>query len=435
MSTKTKIILRIAVTLVVLGLVVLGAWLIWFKPTNELEVFQNLTSLQDEAQSNFKTALNAEESGKQYGVKTRDYYIATRDEQGNIIHKEAYTLAGFSSQNANEKVYGQIAFYRAYMFGSFGAKDTANVNPYVSTTAYQNNFQKSGDNSVISKYNGCLGLEAVYNLIDEAFDYYYSYVQLAENVDKEAVKEMNRLISDLSADYNGFYALQSGELTSLYKAADTASNKATILHEVCAIYEKLYSKYLDIVESYNDLTLELKDFVTEYVFDGVVSYDKNTVVYEILLNSVKEFAMQVKAENLNNVAHYKVFTKNAEGIVVFNNNDKYIAYTADLASIVYAHKYSKVTDALVSTYAEISKNYAAALTGNKSILVFNNAVKNEFVTQYYSTSDFGSDDNKTYNNLQSTYNPEYLSGLQEILTTVFYLDANQKAQYNEGEVA
>ena len=44
---KTKIILRFVVTIVILGLLFLGAWLIWFKPTNELEVFNTLTKLQN----------------------------------------------------------------------------------------------------------------------------------------------------------------------------------------------------------------------------------------------------------------------------------------------------------------------------------------------------------------------------------------------------
>ena len=43
---RTKTILRFAVTIVILGLIFLGVWLIWFKPTNELEVFNTLTNLQ-----------------------------------------------------------------------------------------------------------------------------------------------------------------------------------------------------------------------------------------------------------------------------------------------------------------------------------------------------------------------------------------------------
>lgn len=396
MSTRTKIILRIAVTLVVLGLVVLGVWLIWFKPTNELEIFQNLTSLQNESQKNFISARD----DKDNGVKSRNYLMSNTE-------TETYTLSKYENTvSANYPVYGQIAFYRAYMFGNFGS--TEGLNPYMKHAAeYQNNIETT------LNFKNNQGLTKTYEKIDEAFKYYYSYVQLAEDVEKDDVKEMNRLISNLKNDYNGFASLQQNELANLYKNVNE-SNKVTILNEVCAVYEKLYIKYFDVVDSYNKLTLKLQDFVVEYVFDGVVTYDIKTVKYDVFLNTVAEWTAAARNNNSNGVAQYKVFVKDTDGRTVFNDNKEYIVRSSDVISVLTA----SVSDSIVSKYANIGDRYAVGLKGNKSIFKLTNKQKNEFVTQYYANS--VAPENKTYSDLQSQYDTEnYLTDLQEIVKVFF----------------
>lgn len=395
MSTRTKIILRIAVTLVVLGLVVLGVWLIWFKPTNELEVFQNLTSLQNESQKNFISARD----DKDNGIKSRNYLMSNTTQETYSLDKYENTAA------ANYKVYGQIAFYRAYMFGDFGSTD--GLNPYLNYIAeYQNNIETG------TTFKNNQGLTKVYEQIDAAFKYYYSYVQLAEDVEKDDVKEMNRLISNLKNDYNGFASLQQNELGNLYKNI-TDKNKVTILNEVCAVYEKLYYKYFDIVDSYNKLTLKLQDFVVEYVFDGVVTYDVKTVKYDVLLNAVSEWTNASRKNNANGVAQYKVFVKDADGDIVFNDNKEYIVYSSDVIAVLA----TTVNETIVSKYANIGDKYAEGLKGNKSIFKLTNKQKNEFVTQYYANT--VAPENATYSDLQSQYSLTYLTDLQDIVKTFF----------------
>ena len=95
---KTKILLRFLVTIVILAAVVLGVWLIWFKPSNELEVFNVLTELQNDRQANHKKVLDytSNSENENNGIKQNVKAIADAD--------DTYSFDDFDDSSTVEKI-------------------------------------------------------------------------------------------------------------------------------------------------------------------------------------------------------------------------------------------------------------------------------------------------------------------------------------------
>ena len=415
MSTRTKIILRIIVTLAILGLTVLGVWLIWFKPTNELEIFQNLTNLQNSNEKSFITARSA--------VESRNYLNDNTDK---------YLVGDLRSTDSQQKIQGQIAYYRLYMFGGF--VDAGQNSPYVLNRTDDSQTNKYTTITSITNLNPYLGLNKMYEAVDGAFDYYYSYVQLAENVENDDVKKINGLINTVKNNYSGFIALQENELSNLL-ANVTNENRPTVLNQVCAIYENLYTQYFKVVESYADLTLGVKDFVVKYVFDGTLTFDEQIVYNDVALNAIAEWAEASKANNAANIANYKIFVKGTNG-VEFNDNSVYIVYSADVANVLYASNYAKNNlnssaafvneiPAVIESYAKLASKYSAPLNGNLSIFKLTNAKKH---TLFNLTTELDPETNQqvnVLNELQSEYNETYLNNVRLVLNHFFRLSTEE----------
>lgn len=415
MSTRTKVILRIIVTLAILGLTVLGVWLIWFKPTNELEVFQNLTSLQDSNEKSFITARSA--------VESRNYLDESSDK---------YLVGDFRSTDSQQIIQGQIAYYRLYMFGGF--VNAGQNSPYVLNRTDAGQVNKYETITSITNLNPYLGLNKMYEAVDEAFEYYYSYVQLAEDVENNDVKQINGLINTLKNNYSGFVALQENELSNLL-AKLTNDNKPTVLNQVCAIYENLYNQYFKVVESYADLTVGVKNFVVKYVFDGTLTFDERIVYNDVALNAIVEWAEASKGNNAANIANHKIFVKGTNG-VEFNDNSVYIVYSADVANVLYACDYAKNSlkdsatfvneiPAVVESYAKLSSNYSDPLNGALSIFKLTNAKKH---TLFDLTTSLDPDTNQpvnVLNELQSEYNETYLNNVRLVLNHFFRLSTEE----------
>lgn len=426
MSTRTKVILRIVVTLVILGLIVLGVWLIWFRPTNELEIFQNLTALQNDSEQKFFTA-----RGK---VEKRNYF--------NDSANDTYLVSKFNSSETQNKLLGQIAYHRAYMFGGNGLNssyttDNVGADKINDPSKYNRAYAYATITST-SNLNKYLGLDAMYEAVDDAFDYYYSYVQLAEDVDGDDVKTINGLISTLRANYDGFTSLNNNELEKLLNSI-TTTNQPTVLNQVSDIYEKLYTQYFKIVDSYADLTLGLQDFVVEYVFNNNLTFDKQTVAFNMILNSVSEWAEASKTENNAKVASYKVFTKNDKNEVVLSDNSLYIVYSVDVANVLSnyfsnikfgesaVHFQTKISDSVVEAYSTLANKYNEALSGSKSIFKLNNAQKHKLFVVNTETNTETGVQVPVYNETQAEYDLTYFNRIRLVLNSFYKLSTQEVA--------
>lgn len=390
---RTKTILRFAVTIVILGLIFLGVWLIWFKPTNELEVFNTLTNLQkaDNKSKGYGAYLYAmsgvDEDNKAVGLTNCkdeiEYNVnnvtTTRNKYFNDINFSVIGSDGLNKNYASD-VEKYIKYYRFFMLGEESGTNASdnNANPYY-----------------LQDVVGYVGLQKMYDNIDKAFDYYYAYVQLAQKVDKQDVKEINNLAKALTNSYNNFASTKS-ELDSLLNKLSSnpdGVNPETIMFEVKNLFKTLHSDYFNIVKNYNNLTMTVRDFVIKYAFDNDFAYNKETVYYDILLSSVKEFTS--KSINLFVEVDKKEFVANCD-----DKNTDYVTYSLDVARVIKNGQQDVVTD-----YIELKNNYSTALTGTNSLFALSHADKQRFVN---------SDAEVT-----SKFNENYISYISNIFNKCF----------------
>lgn len=390
---KTKTILRFAVTIVILGLIFLGVWLIWFKPTNELEVFNTLTNLQkaDNKSKGYGAYLYAmsgvDEDNKAVGLTNCDDEISflvnnvttTRNKYFNDINFSVIDSDGLNKNYASD-VEKYIKYYRFFMLGEESGTNASdnNANPYY-----------------LQDVVGYVGLQNMYNNIDKAFDYYYAYVQLAQKVDKKDVKEINNLAKALTNSYTNFASTKSDLDSLLNKLSSNSAdiNSDTIMIEVKNLFKTLHSDYFNIVKNYNNLTMTVRDFVIKYAFDNDFAYNKETVYYDILLSSVKEFTS--KSINLFVEVDKKEFVANCD-----DKNTDYVTYSLDVARVIKNGQQDVVTD-----YIELKNNYSTALTGTNSLFALSHADKQRFVN---------SDAEVT-----SKFNENYISYISNIFNKCF----------------
>lgn len=390
---RTKTILRFAVTIVILGLIFLGVWLIWFKPTNELEVFNTLTNLQkaDNKSKGYGAYLYAmsgvDEDNKAVGLTNCTdkikYKVNNADKEYNKYFNDInFSVIGSDGLNKNDAsdVEKYIKYYRFFMLGEESGTNASdnNANPYY-----------------LQNVVGYVGLQKMYDNIDKAFDYYYAYVQLAQKVDKQDVKEINNLAKTLTNSYNNFASTKSDLDSLLNKLSSNPDgvNPETIMFEVKNLFKTLHSDYFNIVKNYNNLTMTVRDFVIKYAFDNDFAYNKETVYYDILLSSVKEFTS--KSINLFVEVDKKEFVANCD-----DKNTDYVTYSLDVARVIKNGQQDVVTD-----YIELKNNYSTALTGTNSLFALSHADKQRFVN---------SDAEVT-----SKFNENYISYISNIFNKCF----------------
>lgn len=351
----SKILLRFLVTIVILAATVLGVWLIWFKPSRELEVFNILTEVQNDKQVAFRAANGNDKIGGNENINN-----SLTIKQENTDKVDYYSLDDVTLNEDTRKVqspfYGKIAYLRGYMFGF--KKYVTDTNS-VDITPFKN---IEVDNAAVT--NAYASFEEIYNQVDAAFKYYYSYVQLAEDVSRDDAKEVEELAEKLNAEYSS-YVSNANEILTIIKEYSNI-NQTTVLSETAALYANLAQDYYDIIKCYTDLTLDVRNYVVEYVFDGKVAFDTKTVSYELVLNTVKQ------ATSVPFVAYLGVDPAAEDASTV----DTFADYLASAGAIINAVKTNKV-EAVVKDYATLANNYADGLIGEHGLFKLSLKVKKD----------------------------------------------------------
>lgn len=399
----SKILLRIGVTIGILALIFLGVWLIWFKPSNELEVFNNLTQLQLYKIENFNTVEDNASS------RTKMFLSDGKEDNARTYSFDGGNFAN----NGNVKDLSiQIKNYRAYMFsefdtyGSYFFTDIVNnLNSKVATLIQEN-----------------IGFDVIYGVMDNAFDYYYSYAQLAEHVSNKDVKNMNNKISTLKSSYNDFQTTYN-EIVNLEKQLDDFNNY-TIISEITSLYKNLYLNYFDIIKDFNTLIVNLKDFVNQYVFDGKLTLDKNVVVYDMLLNSVAEFVKEDPTLTLKSGTNKYIANNNINNSEQVNEDDNnFSKFLYDITTITLVYTYnctenhleqnSLKIDKEIEYYSILANEYKEALYGENNIFQLNRSEKFGLVD-----NDF---ENNESNEIKSMYKVEYVDMLRTLVNKFYQI--------------
>ena len=112
MSHASKIILRIVVTVLILALVGLSVWLIFFRPSDSVTVFDSLSKLEKEEKTNFNNKMFS-----YGGVKGINAQKGITPKSGEGYKEYEYNLVDEEHQTEVTR-FGYIKLYRAFMFYS-----------------------------------------------------------------------------------------------------------------------------------------------------------------------------------------------------------------------------------------------------------------------------------------------------------------------------
>lgn len=398
MSHASKIILRIVVTLLILALVGVSVWLLFFRPSDSLSVFGSLTSLETTEKNEFNQKLNSyyiKKDGKQTPVKgIKDSYEVKPTTEGetsiylDALNRFTLEVEGHSTE-ANR--YRYMAYYRAFMFSNHGGyqsiisrkKDsnstfTDDVNPYINVA------QVLSPEITASELN-FVNFENIYNAINKVYNYYYSYSQLASGVDKAATDNINSKISSFKSAINSFNS-KADEILKLQTQIPTTYDP-TVVNELYKSYANLYERFFEILKTYNNLTVELRNFVNKYVFDSKPVYDSVTVQYELTIRTISEFTNKTLVDPIKFIDHDSTgLTEEEEAAyqTEFKTYQNFLSHAYD-AMIMNKLTSDKVTDQVVQDYADLlsySGDNAAtanAITGSQNIFTLTREVKSQLI--------------------------------------------------------
>lgn len=441
---KLKILLRFGVTIAILAVLILGAWFIWFKPSDEMEVFNNLTNLIDNDQKTFSKNLDSLEStnmGKiNFKIKRNETIETSSVSFEYLVTYRPTTVEEGSSQankfNSVKKAMKDIVVMRMFLFGKYNSSS-------------ENLFKVQEEKDLQSLYPGLTKEESVkllavssftdsYKMVDSAFGFYYAYSQLAENVSKDELKDISSKLDTLKnsyAEFNAIYknfetvktAVESVEGTSI---ASIAINSANKMIEIKNIYEQLYNKMYEILRNYTNLTANVKNFVVNNVFDGSEFYDYQSVAFNVVLNSIQKLTETTPQINFNPaencqdnsyLSNYCFAISNDYmdrcanvGYVGFNFNINVERGSLGTTNINYKLNAEQIAT-LVSNYELVINNYPEALTGDISIYNLTQAQKNGLVNYDFNAQD----QDPTIAALATNYSQAYFDEIKNIINCFF----------------
>ena len=162
----------------------------------------------------------------------------------------------------------------------------------------------------------------------------------------------------------------------------------TVINEIYRSYGNLYVRFFEVLKSFNNLTIELKNFVNKYVFDSNVVYDSKTVAYEIAINTISEFTNKTVIDPIKffdpktdlTEEEQKAFAEELKNYQVFLSHSYDACVTKNLITGI-----TPVTDTVIQYYVDL-KSYngenaatANAITGSKNIFTLTRTQKAQLV--------------------------------------------------------
>lgn len=377
MSHASKIILRIVVTLLILALVGVSVWLIFFRPSDSLTVFDTLVKLEKEEKYEYTKKMHGytdEKLGEVKGVSAMNYVDPVSGDDLTF----AFNLTSETNQTEATR-YGYIQLYRAFMFknASFAGIES----PYKEVA---NVFNTSANLSAVSG----MSFDKIYESINSVYSYYLYYVQLAEGFDKTAINNINNSINNFKGTLNSLTA-KADEILKLQTQIPTKYD-ATVVGELYRSYGDLYARYFEVLKSFNNLTINLKNFVNKYVFDSNVVYDSVTVSNEIATKTISEFTNKQVVDPVKFFAPKGELTEEEETAYneEFKSYQVFLSHAYD-AAITYKFVALGTTNILsneiIQYYVELQSYNgdnaatANAITGSQNIFTLTRKVKSELV--------------------------------------------------------
>lgn len=361
MRHMSKVFLRLIVAFLILALTGGVIWLLFFRPSESVTVFDTLLKLENGEQ---KTYL--EQCDK---LKKMDY-VKPLNEEGNKTNYAYDYLSDSSVPQQEATRFRYIKLYRAFMFNDTVDGDK---NSFKGITSPYKAVANAFNETPPIEADKNITFEQIFNNIEKVCKDYRGYVQYADGFSKATLDNLNDYIDVYKSALNSF----SSKVDEILKLQVQTPSKfdATVTGEIYRSYANLYQKYFALLKAYGDLTTRLKDFVNKYAFDSNIVYHSKTVKDEIILKTVGEFInkqvvdpvyfMEPTEATEEQTKQYQEFLSHAYDAVIVNN------VNMDETSIQrYLELYS---------YNEDNASTANAIWGSQNIFTLTREIKAQLI--------------------------------------------------------
>lgn len=318
-----KHLIRIIVTILVVGALGVGAYFIWFKPDKDLSTFLALNDL-----SEFKQQINLDNN-------MQDLYLATG--HGTVTVKKVVTITNEDADTVTESTenfdfaipfdtdflpnYGLSENPYEVIINKVNYEDILSIRAilFQSKTDYINadliNLNESlllekNDNNIKYSYYSYSVMEQYLN---QVYSHYLAYTQVAQGVSSSAQKAIKKTLNEYrdalealnqsilsTLNYQIVYNYKIDSIIDQKEFTITNDNVTTKIYvpnyvgDDNAAHLELYNRYHRVLKNYRyslnlyvDLINELKDFVNKFVYNGNVINNVKTAEYDIFLMSAK----------------------------------------------------------------------------------------------------------------------------------------------------
>ena len=232
-----KQFLRVAVVILILAGLGFATYAMFFKPANKDEVYLTLSQVHSEGDEGNVTRYNFAYNS------IYNSYKSVEDRKYNLDTKYETVLKG----------------YRGRYFSDVAGDMT--VENYTYSTIKEN--------------------------LDTIFNYYYAYSQaVCKMVPQKALKTVKNAVNEYQNAFDSLIVNGFNNVRSLQDHAVISDENLT--KELTARYQRLVQLYRQYTIKYIDLIIVAEDFVVEYVFDGEMITDRESLLYSLTLKSLKK---------------------------------------------------------------------------------------------------------------------------------------------------
>lgn len=244
-----KTFLRVTIVLIILAVFGFGVYAIFFKPANKDEVFIALSKIHSDERITHYNLMLESIDGKHFNPEE---LTLTKDEIDD--GKTTYTAD-------NAKTYQDVL------------------------TEYRD-ILLVGDNEFVDVDSKYYDFPTLKEKVDVVFNYYFAYSQaVTGKVSKTSAKKVKNAIKDYQTAY--------AQLEEKFKSIESLQNQVE-LNKKLAVAPELASRYRVAIDAFRNyihhyvvLVEQTSVFVTENVFDGEIIADRDSLLYDLMIKSLK----------------------------------------------------------------------------------------------------------------------------------------------------
>ncbi len=352
-----KQFLRIAIVVLIMVAMGFGGYALFFKPANKDEVYLALSKVPELEYSD--TDLTSE---KVYA-----------DSVKNISAEKFSPVSGMTYRTSYN---GILDNYRGLLTFSTNLTE-------IKIPRLEDDEKKTNDNG-IEQYT----YPELKSKLDNVFNYYLAYSQaVSKKIPKSTLKNIKKLIKTYESSFNNLIdSLDSIKSLQTYinqEFTENSGNQKDYSAELEKRYQASIVSFRNYITDYVNLIQEAKNFVSEYVFDGEMITDKESLLHDLMLESLKKATSQAygfdnnvqlnagddymaSATQIVTLATDKITQNNLSDIKKYSKDS--VTYKESETNALYYHEYEMIVPIIELTYnkVELTLRLENVLTDTKT---------------------------------------------------------------------